>query len=205
MFWTLRASFPRNLRTPQSAYDPCHTRPTLAAHCREGPASADLSLPRTPDPHWISLGGVAGARQGVATEGVSPTPVPERKRGLQRVKMAAAAAAAAATEQVCESADAEGLGSGMAWSSPRRAGTRARGPGWGGEAGWQGGAEWGGAAGAVRSQDAGQRPGGSLDSSSFKPVMAAVPRRERQSLPCAACAWTSLSAPSNRADKNNVY
>lgn len=122
MFWTLRASFPRNLRTPQSAYDPCHTRPTLAAHCREGPASADLSLPRTPDPHWISLGGVAGARQGVATEGVSPTPVPERKRGLQRVKMAAAAAAAAATEQVCESADAEGLGSGMAGSSPTEGG-----------------------------------------------------------------------------------
>lgn len=51
--------------------------------------------------------------------------MPERKRGLQRVKMAAAAAAAAATEQVCEPAEAEGLGSGMA-SRPH--GGRGRGP-----------------------------------------------------------------------------
>lgn len=54
----------------------------------------------------------------MAIEGVSPTPVPERKRGLRRAKMAAAAAAAAATEQVCEPAAAEGLGSRVAGSTP---------------------------------------------------------------------------------------
>lgn len=61
---------------------------------------------------------MARACQGVAVEGVSPTPVPERKRGLRRAKMAAAAAAAAATEQVCEPAAAEGLGSRVAGSTP---------------------------------------------------------------------------------------
>lgn len=90
---------------------------------------------------WISFEGVARACQGVAIEGVSPTPpVPERKRGLRRAKMAAAAAAAAATEQVCEPAAAEGLGSRVAGSTPQRAGTRARGLGWGGRARRQGGA-----------------------------------------------------------------
>lgn len=76
----------------------------------------------------------------MAIEGVSPTPGQSASTGLRRAKMAAAAAAAAATEQVCEPAAAEGVGSRVAGSTPQRAGTRARGLGWGGGARRQGGA-----------------------------------------------------------------
>lgn len=79
----------------------------------------------------------------MAIEGVSPTPVPERKRGLRRAKMAAAAAAAAATEQVCEPAAAgRGIGKPGGPGDPTEGGDD------GGREGWAGGARrQGGAAG----------------------------------------------------------
>lgn len=103
----------------------------------------------------------------MASEDASPThtPVPERKRGLQRAKMAAAAAAAAA-EQVCEPRlrPREGFGERDGRVVPTEGGDEGVRAGLGrpGEAEWGGRAGRGG--GSCPQPRCWPRPGGNLDS-----------------------------------------
>lgn len=144
------------------------------------------------------------AWQGVPVEGVSPTPVPERKRGLRRAKMAAAAAAAAATEQVCELAAAgRGLGKPGGRGDPIEGGDE------GGREGWAGAAERGGRAGpqggSCPQPRCWRRPGWTLGSGSRPAGERSCPSAGvTRIMACGACAWMCLSAARNHADKNNV-
>lgn len=150
---------------------------------------------------WISFEGVARACQGVAIEGVSPTPPcqsasagcggPRWRRRRQRRRRPSRSVS---------------LLRPRAWEAgwPGRP-HRGRGPG---REGWAGAAERGGRAGqqggscpqAEMLAKAGLDPGQRLRAGEGSCPSAGV----TQVMACGACAWMFLSVARNQADKNNV-